>query len=291
MTAQAGRRERRDGWAAKASVRINPERDPMICYALGRSKVLPTRDIALLAFGSRETARDRLRKLHCAGLVRAHVRDLATDNLYTLTERGRALAVEHLDADHGELVVVRTLPKQLDHLLGVNRVRVCLTVVSRGLSHDPLRAFVPDWELQAMRHAALVGLVPDAIARLRDARGEDHFIAIEVDTGSENPSYVAKKMVGYEQHILAGLPIYGAAIERVVLVAPGCRRLRSLARAFVASRVRIPVLFGDLATITPSSVLQGYASPTTLSAAAVGEISRLLVEPLLEHATGRACAP
>lgn len=281
MTTDPSRRERRDGWAAKRSIRINIERDPTICYALGRSKVLPTRDIALLAFGSRETARDRLRKLHCAGYVRAHVRDLAADNLYTLTERGRALAVEHLDADPDELVVVRTLPKQLEHLLGVNRMRVCLTVASRALPHDPLRAFVPDWELQRGRHAALVGLVPDAIARLRDARGENRFLAIEVDTGTENPSYVAKKLVAYEQHVLAGLPIHGAPIERVVLVAPGHRRLRSVARAIVAAGVRVPVLLGDLAIVTPSNVLRGYASPTRLAADGAGDATALFVERLL----------
>lgn len=283
MTAGAeSRRERRNGWAAKQTVRVNAERDPLLCYSIGRCKVLPTRDIALLAFGSRETARDRLRKLHCAGYVRAHVRDLAADNLYTLTERGRALAVEHVDADADELVVVRTLPKQLEHLLGVNRMRVCLTVASRALPHEPLRAYVPDWELQAMRHTALVGLVPDAIARLRDVRGANRFVAIEVDAGTENPSYVAKKLVAYEQHMRAGLPIHGADIERVVLVAPGARRLRSLARAIVAAGVRVPVLLGDLAAVTPSNVLAGYAEPVILSdTASVDDIGPLLVEPLL----------
>lgn len=278
MTAPAGRRERRDGWAAKASVRINPERDPTICYAIGRSKVLPTRDIALMSFGSRETCRDRLRKLHCAGYVRAHVRELAADNLYTLTERGRDLVVEHLDADAAELVVVKTLPKQLEHLLGVNRMRVCLTVASRALAHEPLRAFVPDWELQATRHAALIGLVPDAIAKLADVAGRRRFVAIEVDTGSENPSYVARKIVAYEQHMLGGLPIYGTQIERVVVVAPGLRRLRSLARAMVVAGVRIPVLLGDLATITPSNVLAGYAEAARLAASSWNGPLR---EPLL----------
>lgn len=281
MTAPAGRRERRDGWAARQSIRINAERDPLLCYALGRSKVLPTRDIALLAFGSRETARDRLRKLHCAGYVRAHVRDLAADNLYTLTERGRTLAVEHLEADPDELVVVKALPKQLDHLLGVNRMRVCLTVASRALPHEPLRAFVPDWELQAMRHAALVGLVPDAIVRLRDVRGDNHFVALEVDTGTENPSYVARKLVTYEQHMLAGLPIHGAAIERVALVAPGPRRLRSLARAIVTAGVRIPVLLGDLASMTPSNALAGYAAPSDLVRRSALDIEGLLTSALL----------
>lgn len=118
----------------------------------------------------------------------------------------------------------------------MNRVRVCLTAASRALPHEPLRAFVPDWELQATRHAALMGLVPDAIARLRDERGGNQFVAVEMDIGTENPSYVAKKLVAHEQHIFAGLPIYGVAIERVVLVAAGCRRLRSLARAIVAPR-------------------------------------------------------
>jgi len=276
------RRERRDGWAARGRVRLNPKRDPKILYAIGRSKLLPTRDIATLAFGSRETARDRLRKLHCAGLVRAHVRALHEDNVYTLTERGRDIAVEHLNAEPERLAVLRRLPKQLDHLIGINRMRVCLTAASRELAYEPLRAFVPEWELRAARHGSLLKIIPDAVLKVADRHGVRHFIALEVDTGSENPSYVAgKKLRAYEHAMRAGQSICGADIELVVLVAPGTRRLRALARAIEKASVRSPVALGDLDAMTPGAVLSSYARPAELARSS-GEAARgLLVRPLL----------
>lgn len=255
------RRERRDGWAA-GRFRLNPKRDPLILYAIGRSKVLPTRDIATLAFGSRETARDRLRKLHCAGLVRAHVRDLANDNLYTLTPSGRAVAVDHFGVEPEQLSVVRRLPKQLDHLMGINRMRICLTVASRLVSYAPLRAFVAEWELRARGTAPLV---PDAILKLADRNGVRHFLALEVDLGSENPTYVSeRKLKTYARHVALGQPVQGVEIELVVLVAPGVRRLRSLARAIERAKLHLPIALGELDRMTPENVLISYARPSEL---------------------------
>lgn len=276
------RRERRDGWAA-GCFRLNPKRDPLICYALGRCKVLPTRDIALLFFGSRETARDRLRKLHCAGLVRAHLRALDRDNVYTLTDSGRRLAVEHLDVDPDQLVVVRRLPRQLDHLLAINRVRTVLTVASQRHPVSPLRAFVPDFELAAARYAGQLRLVPDAIIKLKDAQGRRRFVALEVDLGSENPSVVGSKLLLYDQYLLGGgtRTLYGAPIEAVLLVARGLRRLRSLARVAVAVGVRFPVRLGELDAMTPGDAWSAYGDPTAIANSSRDLVRGLLRQPFL----------
>ena len=275
------RRERRDGWAA-GRFRLNPERDPMILYAIGRSKLLTTRDVATLAFGSRETARDRLRKLHCAGLVRAHVRDLAKDNVYSLTARGRDLVVDHLDVDPAELTVARGLPRQLDHLLGVNRMRVCLTAASRLLPYAPLRAFVAEWELGVRRRSEAVELVPDALVKLADKDGRRHFVALEVDLGTENPSYVAAhKLRMYEKHLLVGTPVCGVDIELVVLVAPGARRLRSLAKAIGRAGLRLPVALGDLEHVDGKNAFTAYAMSSPVASSSVEAVRGLLVRPLL----------
>lgn len=53
---QPGSRERRDGWAASCDVVVT-ERDIAILYAVGRCRVLRTRDIARLFFGSGVPAR------------------------------------------------------------------------------------------------------------------------------------------------------------------------------------------------------------------------------------------
>lgn len=93
---RTGIRARRDGWAREIKLSVT-DRDIELLLALGTCGVLRTRDLVRLFFGSRATANDRLRKLYCAGLIDCHVRDLAGDNYYTLTERGRDLVVDHRD--------------------------------------------------------------------------------------------------------------------------------------------------------------------------------------------------
>lgn len=280
MTAPKSGREERGGWAAAQALRVNVTRDPTICYAIGRSKLLTTSDIAWLAFGSRETARDRLRKLHCAGYVRAHVRELHADNVYSLTARGRDLVVEHLGGTGDELSLVKALPQQLDHLLGINRVRIALTVASRHAPAVALRSFVPEWELRRLGSSPVV---PDAMMKFADSRGDRHFIALEVDTGTENPSYVAEKKLrqGYEPLVATGMPILGARVALVVIAAPGVRRLRSLARAIDRAGVAIPVAMADLHTIAPPTALSGYARPRDLLTGSLDDLSGRFVRPLV----------
>lgn len=233
-----GRRERRDGWAAAAKV-VLTERDVAILYAVGRSRVLRTRDVARLFFGSRGTTNDRLRKLFVTGYLRSHLRALADDNLYTLTEKGRQAVVGRTDAEPGDLPVPRALPARLDHLLGINEMRVLFTLATRDEGAPfTLVSFRPEWELAAERHAGLLGVLPDAMLELEDVRGGRHVAALEVDLGTEAPTVVAKKVSRYEAYARAGQPLYGADVRTVLIVAPGVRRVRSLARA-VAGTARV----------------------------------------------------
>ncbi|MFO0713959.1 MAG: replication-relaxation family protein [Sandaracinus sp.] len=119
----------RDGWAARQRPKL-VKRDIAILYAIGRCKVLRTRDIARL-FGSRATANDRLRKLFVAKLIDCHVPNLAGDNLYTLTERGRQVVAEATDGDASPTDrAPRALPQRLEHLAGINELRVLLTLAT-----------------------------------------------------------------------------------------------------------------------------------------------------------------
>ncbi|MCC7541326.1 MAG: replication-relaxation family protein [Deltaproteobacteria bacterium] len=263
---EPGRRERRDGWAAACDVEVT-ERDAAILYAVGRCRVLRTRDIARLFFGSRATANDRLRKLFVAGYVRCHVRALAGDNLYTLIEKGKQLVLAREDVEPRELPIPRALPARLDHLLGINEMRVLFTLATRGESAQfRLVSFRPEWELAAERHAGLLGVLPDGIIELEDARGARHVSALEVDLGTEAPTVVAKKVARYETYARAGLPLYGVDIRTVLVAARGERRVRSLARAFVGVANAVTVRLGDALALSPSDLFAAFRRAGSLAA-------------------------
>lgn len=245
------RREERAGWAAAQGFSLT-ERDVSILYALGRCRVLRTREIARLFFGSRATTSDRLRKLFVAGLVTCHVRELATDNLYVLSPKGRAVVVEQLGVEARELAVVRALPARLDHLLAINAVRILFTAATRDGASVRLVSLRAEWELARERHAGLLGVLPDLVLELEE-RGRGVALAVEADTGTEAPTVVAKKLMRYEAYRRSRLPLYGLDVGAVVLAAPSERRLKSLARA-VPSTPNLSVRFLNFETANPRTL-------------------------------------
>lgn len=257
-------RERRDGWAARQRPKL-VKRDIAILYAIGRCKVLRTRDIARLFFGSRATANDRLRKLFVAKLIDCHVPNLAGDNLYTLTERGRQVVAEATDGDASQLTVPRALPQRLEHLAGINELRILLTLATASpASPFRLTAFRPEWELAAERHASLIGILPDALFTLEARGGDEHHFALEMDCGTESPTIVAKKLVRYDTYARSSLPLYGVDVRTVLVAASGARRLRCLARAISPLALLVRVRFGDVQALTPAGLFDEFASLATV---------------------------
>ena len=84
-------------------------RDLEILEAVGKLRFTTTSQLARLYFDSRSGANKRLQKLLDAGLVKVWLRQLADENVYSLTRAG----LKALDA--GGVSVPRELDGNLEH--------------------------------------------------------------------------------------------------------------------------------------------------------------------------------
>lgn len=265
---RAGVRSRREGWARDVKVVVT-ERDVDLLLTLWVAGVLRTRDFLRLFFGSRATANDRLRKLACAGYLDCHTRDLTADNYYTLSARGRDLVLDHRDLLPDTFRWVRTLPAKLDHALAVTDVRLHLVLACRSGAYA-LERFLTDADLAAARHAALLDLIPDALVELRaKMSGEPHLFFLEVDRGTEAVTWLVRhKLAAYARHASLRTPLYGVRDPLVVLVVPGLRRAKNIARAMGAVHVEARVVFALAPLLNETNVLgAAYALPADLAGA------------------------
>jgi hypothetical protein len=168
---------------------------------------------------SASAARRRLRKLAAAGYLVKHQEGRMREALFTLgREAGRVLETER---DGGiAMVLERRLPKQLDHLTGINDIRIAAELLGR------LAYFFAAWELPALgwKHP----IVPDAIFR-----ASERTFAVEYDRGGEGLRYfIGSKIAHYRR----GLPEFPVAA--VLVVVDRESRLAALARAIADSRDR-----------------------------------------------------
>ena len=211
------------------------ERDIDILFALAKMRMLRTSDVSRLLFHARGTCQKRLRKLFDAGLVRTVVTDLARENRFVLTRLGHAM-VSELRAEAG-VPAYRAAPRvdgrSIAHLDLLNEYRIALALgaAKHGLS---LRSFVPEWDLRAEDPAAK--LIPDALCVLARRDGAEWQLAIEVDTGTEAPAVVERKLRKYELARSNG-GVFGVSSPLVAIVMPKFRRAMTLARWITKSQI------------------------------------------------------
>lgn len=281
---RAGSRVRREGWACEGRAVLTP-RDTEILYTVGVCGVLRTSDITRFFFGARATANDRLRKLYCAGFLDAHAVDLTRDNYYTLTPRGRDVVLDAHAIDPDTLRVVRRLPKKLDHQLAITEVRLSLGLALRTHPTYALDSFETDTDLARERHAALLELIPDAKVVIRTmATGETLPWFLEMDLGTEPVTWLVRhKLAVYARYAQLRTALYGVQNPLVVLVVPGLRRARNIARALVDGRVGANVVLALRPTLDETTIIAGaiYAFPATLAAASDATASSAFRERLL----------
>jgi hypothetical protein len=227
---RASRRERVRGRGARLRAR-----DLDILLALAKMRLLRTSALSRLFFVGKGTCQKRLRKLFDAGLVRAAVTGLAEENRFSLTKLGHALVREALP--EGVVPEYRPPPRvdqrSVQHLDLLNEYRIALALGLRAQGLE-LRGFTPDWELRSRDSQA--GLVPDALIELAKPRSRTQvMLALEVDTGSETPGIVVKKVTRYRERRALGQTVFGVVPEVVLFVVRTERRARSLARSITLS--------------------------------------------------------
>ena len=157
-----------------------------------------------------DAGRKRLSKLADAGLIRKVQPNRMEHALFTLGPRGKAL-VERDGTN--EIKLERQIPKQLDHLLGVNDVRIAAELSL------PIAFFFAYWELPGISWKQPI--IPDAIFGTGGRT-----VALEFDRGMENVSFfINTKLKWYSR----GLD--GVAIHRLLIVTDRRQRMESLAKS------------------------------------------------------------
>lgn len=112
-----------------------------------------------------------------------------------------------------KVALVRQPPKQREHLLGINDIRIAAELAGE------LEYFFAAWELPAVGWRYPV--IPDALMRLRKQS-----FAVEFDRGAEGIRYFMKSKITVYRSGLQGLPL-----AAVLIVADRKARMDSLARA------------------------------------------------------------
>jgi hypothetical protein len=213
---------------------VHPElsaRDRLAFRCLLRARVMRTGDFVPLVFPSLPIARRRLRKLHDAGFVVAFIEQLHLDTRWVLDTKGYE-ALAGRDPDAPVQRAVRDLAPLRDHHAMLVRFWVLLVRACHDSPTTSLERFSFEWELATPPGTGTRGLyLPDAVVSLKTGDKTNHLV-VEADTGTENPSYVAKhKITVFGSLLRARKSVHGHVPDRQLILAPSERRLRSIARA------------------------------------------------------------
>jgi hypothetical protein len=195
-------RRRRTERAGGDRLRI-VDRDLEILEAVGKLRFTTTSQLVRLYFHSRSGANKRLRKLLDAGLVKVWLRQLAEENVYSLTRDG----LKTLDASG--ISVPRELDGNLGHLLMLNEVRIRFALGLEPIGGS-LAWWRSEWDLRAHGKERII---PDALFAVSWEEAEQIF-ALEVENQSSYPQGILRKLLGYR----ATPELYGTKRYRILIV-------------------------------------------------------------------------
>jgi hypothetical protein len=141
----------------------------------------------------------RLRKLADAGYLRSHREHPTAEALHAVGPKGKLL----VEARGVAVSPAVELPKQLDHLLGVNAVRIAVETSKVQVAY-----FFAYWELADVGWTHPV--IPDAVFAVR-APAKRTFV-VEYDRGTETLEKLLQKVRGYDQ----GLTEFPFAVALII---------------------------------------------------------------------------
>ncbi len=189
------------------------ERDLRVITKCTVGKWLTTGQISRLYFSgvSADAVRKSLRRLADAGYLVNYREHQMAEALHGLGPKGKGL----LETKGYSAEVARTPPRQSEHLIGLNDIRVAVETSNLRVAY-----FFASWEVQSL--GWLHPLVPDAVLGLRLSGRQTFFL--EYDRGTETLATVTKKLRFYEE----GLS--GIRFRAVLVIAESSSRLETLAR-------------------------------------------------------------
>jgi len=194
------------------SVRLS-ERDIRVVSKCAVSKWLTTGQLARLYFPkvTPDAVRKSLRRLVEAGFLVVHREHQMAEALHGLGPKGKAL----LEAKGVTAEVTRKPPRQIEHMVGINDLRVAVEVSPLQVAY-----FFASWELPGLGWVHPV--IPDAVVGLRVP--ERRTFLVEYDRGTETLPTLVGKLRAYEGG-LSGIPF-----RALLLVTDTASRLETLAR-------------------------------------------------------------
>lgn len=197
------------------------ERDQKLLAQLAAARWLTTQQVKALCFPgvAMEMARRRLRLLASAGFVHSWRVNRMAEALHSLGASGRRLLIARGWAE--EIRLERKPPKNLEHFLGINDIRVAVEQGARSEGVE-LGFFFAYWEL--LQQGWTFSVIPDAACQFA-CRGRERTLLFEYDRGEEAPGYIIRtKFRPYGQG-LDGFPF-----SQVLVVVETERRLVQLRR-------------------------------------------------------------
>ncbi len=179
----------------------------------------------------------RLRKLSDAGYLRSYREHPTAEAVHALGPKVKVLVEEK----GVEVAVAADVPQQLEHLLGVNEIRIAVETGAVQVAY-----FFAYWQLSDLgwRHA----VIPDAVIAARTP--ERRTFVVEYDRSTETLAKLLLKLRSYDRG-LTGFPI-----EAVLIVTERARRVELLCREMRRANLTLSVLAVSLADIDQSDFFE-----------------------------------
>jgi hypothetical protein len=168
-------------------------------------------------------------KLTALGLLRAHVPNMNAPNIYTLSAAGGRY-LEAVGVDPAEIFIGGAIADIDPHLIALNNFRLALVLATRVRRDVRVDLFLADHDLRRSAGRGRPGYIPDALVRLVHELHTPVGLVVEIDAGTESTAQFAAKVRVTVELWERGLPVWGLAPWRPVLIAPSGGRIRTLAR-------------------------------------------------------------
>lgn len=196
-----------------------------------------------------EMARRRLRALRKAGYIQTRQVHQMAQSLHALTAEGRRLLIRH--GWEGEIRAERELPKHLDHLIGINDIRVAVELGVKRMGWE-LSFFYAHWELEAGGWPHKI--IPDAVCEVTGG-DQSETVIFEYDRGTEGRRVILKdKLIPYAQG-LQGIPF-----SRVIFATETEARAEQLAKLVKQDKRDLRFVFTCKHAITPESISEYFTA-------------------------------
>jgi len=215
------------------------ERDVRMLVKCAVCRWLTTDQLRLLYFpkATLNAVQKRLRKLAEAGYLRSHREHPTAEAVHAVGPKGKPMVEEKGVA----VSLVAEVPKQLEHLLGVNEVRIAVETAKVQAAY-----FFAYWELADAGWTDPV--IPDAVFAVR--AGERRAFLVEYDRSTETQEKLLEKLQWYDKG-LAKFPF-----EAVLVVTERKRRLDVLTRKLRRKDVSIRALASTMEEIRQGGIFK-----------------------------------